>query len=60
MDWQTKEYIDEKFSDIEDDLKLIKEKLGIDENKSEDFFNYDETKDEELDEEPIKPPLDKL
>ena len=29
MDWQTKEYIDSKFENIEDSLDLIMDKLGI-------------------------------
>ena len=35
MDWQTKEYIDEKFDEILDQLSLISEKLGVD-NLSDD------------------------
>ncbi len=41
MDVYTKEYLDEKFSDMENTLELIKTKLGI----KEDDFSFDDTDD---------------
>lgn len=42
MDWQTKEYLDERLDSIEDTLALITEKLGISEDneteESEDII----------------------
>ena len=50
MDWQTKEYIDEKFESIEDTLVLISEKLGIDQDTEE---NEDSEPEEEASEEVV-------
>jgi len=42
MDWQTKEHIDEKFQNLEDDIQLIKSKLGI--KDQYDFTDSEEDK----------------
>ena len=45
MDWQTKEYIDERFSDLEEKIDLILDNLGINQDNEtdsdEDFENLD-------------------
>lgn len=46
MDWQTKEYIDEKFSDIEEKLNILLEHFKLDQDEELSFA------DEELEETP--------
>ena len=51
MDWQTKEYIDERFSDLEDKIDLILEALNVNQDNEEDE-DYSDDQDEEESKEP--------
>jgi len=45
MDWQTKEYVDERFDELNDKLDQVISKLGIkseDEEEDDNLFDDDE------------------
>ena len=60
MDWQTKEYLDDEFGAIRDELDSIKEKLGIvtddvDDSDVTDSDSEEDLTDDEVEELKVKP-----
>lgn len=48
MDWQTKEYIDERFNDLEDKIDLLLKHFALDQDKEEMDLGEDLPESEEI------------
>ena len=48
MDWQTKEYIDSRFDDLEEKIDLIIQHLNINQDSEEDYSDEVENDSEEI------------
>lgn len=48
MDWQTKEYIDERFSDLEDKIDLLLGHFALNQDNDEDISDEDLNESEEI------------
>jgi ribosome assembly protein YihI (activator of Der GTPase) len=47
MNWQDKEWLEEMFSEINDKIETIQEKLGISESEEDDFQEEDSSNETE-------------